>query len=453
MRRCLRLAAAIAVTSGAVWLGPAAGISTAAAGNGSCDLHYVALGDDVPAGNDISASQAYPTLLLNSHLVTSPGTWCLYGTPANGTTSSQIISGGQLATSWNMSPDLITLQVGEQNSPIENIIDSCFSDVQSHDFAGAAACAGEILGDQPAFDSITKDITTILQQYAMAMSGRPNLDVVVVGYPDPYPSVSSAEENAVQLCDPLVDTEITCETRWQQFPPALAVIHQVFSKLNSTLANAVQPFADGYGGRFMFVDPTSAFSSHCMSMNVAIQTTVTHGEDVEEEDSNQSFGCDSSWFSTHGSGNFDPPTYLEPAESGVLVAELQETTDMGVFPNQDGQQCIADLIWEAAKIKLGIPQAPTDQVCGQSNSTTSDPILDPTGSGTGEGSAGGAAGGAPGYPGAAARTPATTTTPARAGTTTRRRKRAHRRHHGHSAKRRKASRRTTARALRAGASG
>lgn len=361
----------------------------------SCNLHYVAMGDDIPAGNDVSSEEAYPHLLLTKHLEPSPGTWCLYGSPKNGTKSSEVISGGQMATAQNREPDLITLSVGEQNSPIENVIDECFKDVQSHDFAGASACAGEILGDSPAFESLTKDLTSILGDYKMMMMSRPDLVVAVVGYPNPYPSTESAEENVPQLCTPLIDTVTTCLTRWEQFPPALTVIDEVFKKLNSTIAAAVQPFADGYRGRFIFVDPSSSFSSHCMKMEVAIQTQVSHGDEVVEEDSNQQFGCETSWFSTHGSGNFDPPTYLEPAQSGVLVGEEQETTEMGIFPNKEGQQCIADLIWEATKIKLAVPQKPEEEVCGKSNSTTSNPTLDPTGTGKGEASAGGASGAAP----------------------------------------------------------
>jgi hypothetical protein len=393
MLRALKLLAAAPIVFGVVAAASLCAPEPAAAA--ACDLHYIATGDDVPAGNDISAEQAYPHLLLTKHLEPSPGTWCMYDKPKNGTKSSEIVSGGQMATAWNMEPNLITLSVGEQNSPIENLIDSCFSDVESHDFSGASACAGEVLGDIPAFESLTKDLTSILNDYKMMMMARPDLVVAVVGYPNPYPSLESAEENVPQLCTPLVDTISTCLERWEQFPPALEVINQAFKKLNSTISDAVKPFAAGYRGRFMFIDPSSAFSSHCMKMEVAIQTQVSHGDEVVEEDAEKSFGCETSWWSTHGSGNFDPPTYLEPADSGVLVGEEQETTGMGVFPNQEGQQCIADLVWEAVKIKLAVPQAPEQEVCEQSNSTTSNPTLNPTGPGTGEASAGGAAGAAP----------------------------------------------------------
>jgi hypothetical protein len=409
MLRRPRLVAAAPIVLGALLVAPLCTPAPAVAA--ACDLHYVAMGDDVPAGNDSSSEQAYPHLLLTKHLEPSPGTWCKYGTPKNGVKSSEIISGGQMATGWNMEPNLITLSVGEQNSPIENLVDSCFSDVESHDFVGAASCAGEVLGDIPAFESLRKDLTSILNDYKMMMMARPDLVVAVVGYPNPYPSLESAEENVLQLCNPLVDTIVTCLVRWEQFPPALEVINQAFKKLNGTIAEAVLPFAEGYRGRFMFIDPTSAFSSHCMKMEVAIQTQVSHGDEIVEEDSEKGFGCETSWWSTHGSGNFDPPTYLEPAASGVLVGEEQETTGMGVFPNQEGQQCIADLIWEAVKIKLAVPQAPEQEVCEQSNSTTSNPTLNPTGPGTGEASAGGAAG-------AAVRAPLTV--PARAAAVTKR---------------------------------
>src|SRR3954471_8831663 len=74
-----------------------------------CGLHYVAAGDDIPAGHDVSESERYPNKLVDAHLKTW-GAWCEYDIAKNGATSSSYISETQLATTWNDRPDLITLQ-------------------------------------------------------------------------------------------------------------------------------------------------------------------------------------------------------------------------------------------------------------------------------------------------------------------------------------------------------
>src|SRR5882724_776167 len=77
-----------------------------------CGLRYVATGDDIPAGHDVSNSQRYADHLFNDHLK-KWGAWCEYDIAQNGTTSPTEISGGQLAQTWNYRPDLITLTIGE----------------------------------------------------------------------------------------------------------------------------------------------------------------------------------------------------------------------------------------------------------------------------------------------------------------------------------------------------
>jgi hypothetical protein len=329
---------------------------------GSCSLHYVAGGDDIAAAHGLSEEQGYPAKLLNEHLLKAPGAWCKYGEPKNGTTSSSYIKEGQMALAWNREPDLITLSVGEQNSGIVDILETCLEDIKKHDFEGANTCASEALADLPAYEELSKNLSTILDNYMLIMSGRPELIVAVVGYPDPYPSFDSAEEHITELCTPLVDTITNCLTRWEQFPPALELIDQVFKKLNSTLADEVKQFTEASQGRFVFVNPSSSFSSHCMKMEVDIQTTVSHNDDVEEEDGEAEFGCSTPWWS-EGDVGLEPPTYLAPAESGELLTEMQETTGMGAYPNEEGQSCIAELIWAAVKIKLGVPQAPGQGTC------------------------------------------------------------------------------------------
>ena len=57
---------------------------------GVCGKHYVAGGDDVPAGNTLQSGQSYPGHLQSDHAVKYG--YCLYNLAQNGTTSSKYIS-------------------------------------------------------------------------------------------------------------------------------------------------------------------------------------------------------------------------------------------------------------------------------------------------------------------------------------------------------------------------
>lgn len=351
---------------GLLWLQPAD-----AAAATYCGKRYVASGDFIPAGRDIGQMDRYPERLLSDHLQNYG--YCVYNIASDGATSSSIISGGQLATTWNRSPNLITLSVGEQNSGIVKMIDSCFDKIKDHDFSGASVCASEVLANSSAWSGLTSNLTTTLQQYRMIMSGRPSLVVAILNYPNPYPSAASTTINIPLLCVPLLDTAPTCSIRWAQLPVALGLLDQAVQKLNTTIQNAAQPFINS-SSRFVYVDIYSKFQNHCMKMDVSIKTTVEHPEEdgvIHEHDSSKDFGCSSPWF-VEGDTGTEIPTYLDPAALGVLTNESQTTTGMGVSVNADGQKCIADAIWEADTIdpgltplkwKLGVPEAPNSNIC------------------------------------------------------------------------------------------
>jgi hypothetical protein len=336
-----------------------------------CGKHYVAGGDDVPAGNTISSSQTYPSHLLNDHLMKFG--YCTYNLAQNGTTSSSYITGGQLATTWNRAPDFITLSVGEQNTPIVNEINSCFNNVKSHDFASALSCATSIEADTSAFTDLNNNLVTSLQQYKMIMAGRPWLVVAVVGYPDPFPQSSDVTTAIQDLCQGTTDTILSCNTRWQQLPPALTALDSVIKKLNTTTANAVQPFNTGYQGRFIFVNPYQKFLNHEMKMDVTLRLDQvchlcgTEGQYFDNHSSEQNVGSSNAWFQA-GSDGTDTPFYLQPPDQindppVVLITESQTTSGMGVYPNDTGNKCISDLVWEAAKWKLGVSEPLNSNIC------------------------------------------------------------------------------------------
>jgi len=370
-----RLLGGVAAAAGLIAAVAAAGGATAVLTAQGCGLRYVATGDDIPFGRDVSTNERYPEHLIADHMK-KWGAWCEYDIAKKGTTSATEITGGQLAQTWNYQPDLITLTVGEQNSTIVDLVSSCFDKVKSHDFIGANTCAGAILGNQSLFTNLNLNLTTTFQQYRVIMAGRPRLVVAVTGYPNPYPKTLTATEKIVELCPPLIDTILTCTLRWAQLPPALELIDQVFKKLNTTIANSVSPFAIGSAGRFVFVNTYDKLRDHCMKMEVSFKTKVEHPEEegaVHDHDSPSAvnFGCSEPWF-VAGSDGTDNPTYLLPATIGILIQQSQTTSGMGVYPNDAGHKCISDLIWEADTIdpgvtpmkwKLGIPEPPASSIC------------------------------------------------------------------------------------------
>lgn len=372
-RRVTRTGAAVLVLAGVALLLASAAARPASALAG-CRI-YVASGDDIASGHDLNNdAKRYPDQLLADHLK-APG-WCLFNQAKNGQSSSSYISGGGMSNAYNMRPDLLTIQLGEQNSSIVDLITSCFDKVKSHDFTGANTCAATILGNSSLWTNLTNNFTTLLQTTRIMQSQRPNLVVAVLNYPNPYPHADTATAKIAELCTPLIDTIPTCTARWAQLPPALTTLDQVFQKLNTTLKNALAPFQQGpSGNRWVYVDDYPLLKSHCMKMEVTIKTQVEHPEEdgvVHEHDSPAvNFGCDTPWF-TAGSDGTDAPTYLDPAAIGVLIQESQTTSGMGVYPNSDGQKCIDDSIWEADTIdpgttplkwKLGYGEAPNSNIC------------------------------------------------------------------------------------------
>jgi hypothetical protein len=346
----------------------------------ACGLRYVAGGDGFPAGAEISGTQRYSYHLLFDHLkgnTAKPGAWCLRSTASTGATTSTYVSGGQLSNTWNYFPDLITLSIGEENDSIKNIIGDCFKKYRDppHDFSGAQSCEQQILNNSSAWSTLTNQLITILQQYSMIMSGRPKLIVAVTGYPDPFPQATDVTSAIPSFCNDIEDSTLSCLARWNQLPGALTTADQVIQKLNKTISDTVAWFTTGYQGRFVFVNPYDKFKGHAMKMQVKASddSPVCHfcGTDAEYTDGphtgDHNFGSDNPWIVAQSDGTATP-LYLEPADQihdppVVLSTVSQTTSGMGVRVNDAGQKCMSDLIWEAVKIKLGIPEAPNSNIC------------------------------------------------------------------------------------------
>jgi hypothetical protein len=110
-----------------------------------------------------------------------------------------------------------------------------------------------------------------------------------------------------------------------------------------------------------------------MQVKASDDSPVCHfcGTDAEYTDGphtgDHNFGSDNPWIVAQSDGTATP-LYLEPADQihdppVVLSTVSQTTSGMGVRVNDAGQKCMSDLIWEAVKIKLGIPEAPNSNIC------------------------------------------------------------------------------------------
>jgi lysophospholipase L1-like esterase len=360
---------------------PATGMPAPVSAAAGCRI-YVAAGDDIPAGHDLNDNaKRYPEQLLSDHLK-SPG-WCVYNQGKNGQTSATFISGGGLSSAYNMRPDLLTIQLGEQNSPVVNLIKDCFDKIKDHDFSGGNSCAAQVLGNQSAFDNMRNNFTTILQSTRIMQSQRPQLVVAVVGYANPYPQASDVTSKITELCQKPKDSQIACGARWAQLPPALTTIDQAFQKLNQTLKDALAPFQQGpSGNRWVFVDIYPKFKSHEMKMDVTLRDDQvchlcgTKGQYMDNHEGSKNVGTDKAWWIEGSDGTklpdylFTPGPLIDPP---VVILKVSQTTKgMGVWVNADGMKCIDDAIWEADTIdpgttplkwKLGYGEASNTNIC------------------------------------------------------------------------------------------
>ncbi|MHC4442322.1 MAG: SGNH/GDSL hydrolase family protein [Planctomycetota bacterium] len=346
---------------------------------GVCGDKYVACGDHVPAGEEVSESERYPNQLLTEHLETYG--FCLFNLAQEDTTSMSYMTDGQMAEAWNLRPDFITLTVGRENSTIVNLITDCFDKVKDHDFAGATACALAVLANENAYDTLYKNLVTILQQYRMTMAGRPHLIVAVVGYPNPYPRAEDVLDEIALLSIGTVDAIISTTIRWIQLPPALLALDEAIKKLNATIERAVEPFAIGSQNRFVFVNPYEKFEPHVMKMEVTLKLEQvchlcgTKAQYRDQHESKQNFGSSDPYF-VEGPDGTKHPDYLFPdqfiAPPVVFERKSQTTKGMGVHVNAKGHKCLADLIWEwdtpepgvtPLKWKLGVAEPANSNIC------------------------------------------------------------------------------------------
>lgn len=342
----------------------------------TCAFRYVAGGDAVANGMEAeskdtaSEEKRYSRQLLDEHIRNASLPGCEYNTSHDPTTTDTFVTDvvfeglSQQGAAWQRDTRLITLTLGRQNTTIVDHVDKCFKQVKDHDFLDANACALNVLANPTHWDELKKDLDAILNTFRIQQDGAPSdLIVAVTGYFNPYPAATDVATKIPGFCAQLVDTIPTCVARWVLLPPALVTLDQVVQKLNTTIEEVVDQFHTGSQGRFFFVNPYDKFKSHCMKINVEIKTTVYHPTNTVHDHNTQktNFGCGDTWIGSDGDkGTKSPFLYLTPAATGVLIKATQTTEDMGIYPNDKGHDCIADLIWEATKVRLGVPEAPEE---------------------------------------------------------------------------------------------
>ncbi len=341
-----------------------------------CSQRYVATGDAVAKGKDAESAGNYSEtkrysrqLLDDDGRLHKFGAWCEFNTSDDPATTDDYITKvvfeglSQQSAVWERDPRLVTVTLGRQNATIVDHVDQCFKNVKDHDFAEANACALKVLSIPAHWEKLKQDLTKILNTFRIQQNGAPSdIVVAVTGYFNPYPAATDVATKIPAFCAQLTDTIPTCIARWVLLPPALVTLDQVVKKLNTTIEEVVKLYTEANQGRpFYFVNPYDKFKSHCMEMKVTIKTKVYHPKStVHDHNTNETnFGCNDTWIATDGKdGTKSPFPYLTPAVTGVLIHAEQTTKNMGIHPNEKGHDCISDLIWEAAKIRLGVQQQP-----------------------------------------------------------------------------------------------
>jgi hypothetical protein len=374
LRRWQAIGTSLLVLTGVVATSPAN--PSGAEDAPTCAFRYVAAGDAVADGIEVdtkdqpSEEKRYSRQLLNEHIRTTGFPGCEYNTAHDPTTTDTFVTENvyegisQQAAIWKQDVRLVTITLGRQNSTIVDHVEKCFKNVKDHDFLDANTCALNVLANPTHWDKLKKDLDSILNTIKVQMDGAPSdIVVAVTGYFNPYPAATDVATKIPGFCAKLQDTIATCIARWVLLPPALVTLDQVVQKLNTTIKEVVDKFHTGSQGRYFFVNPYEKFKSHCMKMKVKIETTVYHPtntvHDHNTDDTN--FGCETNWVATdHDDGTKSPFLYLTPAATGVLILATQKTLEMGIYPNEDGHDCIADLIWEATKKRLGSQEEPKD---------------------------------------------------------------------------------------------
>ena len=244
--------------------------ATAAAG---CRI-YVASGDDVTNGKEMDDNASrYAEQLIADH-IKSPG-WCLCNQGKNGQTSSSYITGGGMASAYNMRPDFQTI------TPRRAELDHR----QPHHVLlrqgegprlrrWGRLRVGRSWATRRLWTNMKNNYTTILLQTSGSWprSAR-GWSSPWTNYPNPYPAGGGRHRRDHHSC------AYRSSTPSRRAPPDGPSYLRPCSRSTRrsrsstpTMKNTMAPFQQGpNGSRYVYVDMYPTFEDHCMTMKVADQ--------------------------------------------------------------------------------------------------------------------------------------------------------------------------------------
>lgn len=280
-------------------------------------LTYVATGDSYPNGEDVAApgvadrSRAYPALLDNALLALGNPLFLDFSCSGATTLQYMIVPQcnflrPQLTSASTAYPDLVTITEGA-----DDFLPALTQCVRRVEVTWMRKCVTTALSDETAWSQLSKRLDDIIGTYL----ARPGTLVVLANYPFP---------GMIDCRSPLIGIGGRISYLWcirvnQVIIPILRdkFIGRLTTVMQSAAARSTDP------SRVAFVDVSGQFVGH-------------------------EYWSSQPWFAT---------------TSWQFAAPHKMSVPYGVHPNATGQSCIAKLMWEAIKGRLGSTQSPLADPC------------------------------------------------------------------------------------------
>jgi len=323
-----------------------------------CAYQYVATGDSVAYGADMTTRIPYPDYLFNDHVKYLPGQpWCETNLAQSGAKTSHYINGeegftAQLQPAIDEDPRLVTITIGANNFVMTTLMDTCMPMAEKGGIRAATACIKEVFYDKKNiyWDPLRDDLRTILDGY-LSSPDYATLDAIAVtGYYDPMPvMISDSHQN--DLCNQFGNTKVrtSCNQWGTDLSTAMNWGYLTILKLNDTIKGVVDEYSAWYQGKLTFVDVDDQFAGHCSTFDTTITVLLVGSASLN-------LGCteSDSWIVAN---------HTKGTEGFWKKLVFDASVTSGVHPNEKGQQCISNLVWEAVKAKLGSWEPPVSDPC------------------------------------------------------------------------------------------
>lgn len=331
-------------------------------------LRYTATGDSIPSGVDLGAScsnsappcvsapnHAYPSKLADRLTPSLVRNIACSGAGSDAYLTTDSCKRSQLTQALSRDFDLLTITVGADDGILNGFV-PCLHKLP--DSRAAAQCANSLENSSTLWSGLATRLDSILGRYKAYLNTHPKSVVVETDYYNPVPKPASGAQwdiargaacraYAVQATKRLAGSKFSqaesqCETFLNDLNGLFASAGRIVDKLNKTIQDAVSRAATD---QIRFVSVHSAFDGHCSPILVDARVNTT-------------------WFAI---GNFG----CSEASSWIAATQREESQahgfrvaiTVGVHPSDVGQQCIANLIWNATKGNFGYSGV-ADAKCG-----------------------------------------------------------------------------------------